>query len=224
MQDVLAETMTLFPGPWIHVGGDEAVKDQWKANAQIQARIKELGLKDEHELQSWFIRQMDTYLTSHGRRLVGWDEILRGRPRAERDGHELARPRRRAGRSARRTRRRADADMRGPISTRISRATRRTSRSPSAASCRSTRSTPGSRCPAALEPEFQKHILGVQGQLWSEYLQTPKQVEYAAYPRLSALAEVGWTPTAQRALDDFMARMAIHLQRLKILDVNLRPL
>ena len=64
----------------------------------------------------------------------------------------------------------------------------------------------------------------MQGQLWSEYLQTPKQVEYAAYPRLSALAEVGWTPTAQRALDDFMARMAIHVQRLKILDVNLRPL
>src|SRR5678815_3640965 len=78
MQDVLAETMALFPSPWIHVGGDEAIKDQWKANAQIQARIKELGLKDEHELQSWFIRQMDTFLSSKGRRLVGWDEILEG--------------------------------------------------------------------------------------------------------------------------------------------------
>ena len=78
--------------------------------------------------------------------------------------------------------------------------------------------------PEALEPEFQTHILGVQGQLWTEYLQNPKQVEYIAYPRLSALAEVGWTPTAQRALDDFMARMASICERLKILDVNFRPL
>ena len=78
--------------------------------------------------------------------------------------------------------------------------------------------------PEGLEPEFQKHILGVQGQLWSEYLQNPKQVEYAAYPRLTALAEVGWTPTAQRTLDAFLSRMATHLQRLKILDVNFRPL
>ena len=78
--------------------------------------------------------------------------------------------------------------------------------------------------PDGLEPEFQKYILGVQGQLWSEYLQNPRQVEYAAYPRLTALAEVGWTPTSQRKLDDFMSRLAVHLQRLKILDVNFRPL
>ena len=71
---------------------------------------------------------------------------------------------------------------------------------------------------------FQQHILGVQGQLWPEYLQSPKQVEYAAYPRLSALAEVGWTPTPRRALDDFTSRLVRHLQRLKILDVNFRPL
>src|SRR5207344_3343783 len=64
MQDVLSETMALFPGPWIHVGGDEAVKTQWKANPKIQAKMKSLDLKTEDELQSWFIRQMDTFLTS----------------------------------------------------------------------------------------------------------------------------------------------------------------
>ena len=78
MQDVLGEVVKLFPGTFIHVGGDEAIKDQWKASPQVQARIKELGLKDEHELQSYFIRRMDSFLTSKGRRLIGWDEILEG--------------------------------------------------------------------------------------------------------------------------------------------------
>jgi hexosaminidase len=78
MQDVLTEVMSLFPGPYIHVGGDEAIKPQWKASPRAQARIKGLGLKDENELQSWFIKQMDSFLTAHGRRLVGWDEILDG--------------------------------------------------------------------------------------------------------------------------------------------------
>lgn len=78
MQDVLSEVVELFPSQFIHVGGDEAIKDQWKASAEVQARLKELGLKDEHELQSYFIRRMDTFLTSKGRRLIGWDEILEG--------------------------------------------------------------------------------------------------------------------------------------------------
>ncbi len=78
MQDVLAEVLTLFPGKFIHIGGDEALKNEWKASPRAQERIRELGLKDEHELQSWFIRQMDTWLTERGRRLIGWDEILEG--------------------------------------------------------------------------------------------------------------------------------------------------
>jgi len=78
MQDVLTEVMELFPSQFIHVGGDEADKALWKTSPRIQERIRELGLKDEHELQSWFIRQMDAFLTAHKRRLVGWDEILEG--------------------------------------------------------------------------------------------------------------------------------------------------
>lgn len=78
MQDVLREVLTLFPSPWIHIGGDEADKKQWKASPAIQARIKSLGLKDEHEMQSWFVRQMDTFLSAQGRRMIGWDEILEG--------------------------------------------------------------------------------------------------------------------------------------------------
>src|SRR5260370_16136762 len=70
--------MEIFPSRYIHVGGDEAQKDQWKASAVIQARMKALGIKDEDGLQSYFIRRIETYLDAHGRRLVGWDEILKG--------------------------------------------------------------------------------------------------------------------------------------------------
>jgi hexosaminidase len=223
MQDVLAETMALFPSPWIHIGGDEAVKNQWMANAEVQAQIKTLGLKSEDELQSWFIRQMDNYLTSHGRRLIGWDEILDGglAPNATvmswrgLDGALAS------------ARSKHDAVLTpGGWTYFDSYQTRDTKNEPLAIGgfLPLEKVYTWEPMPDALEPEFQKYILGVQGQLWSEYLQDPKQVEYAAYPRLTALAEVGWTPTAQRKLDDFMQRIVIHLQRLKILDVNFRPL
>ena len=78
LEDVLSETMALFPGTYIHVGGDEAVKDQWKASPVIQARMRALGLADEDALQSWFIQRIEKFLNAHGRRLIGWDEILQG--------------------------------------------------------------------------------------------------------------------------------------------------
>jgi len=221
MQDVLAETMALFPGPWIHIGGDEAVKNQWKANPQIQARIRELGLKDENELQSWFIRQMDNYLTSHGRRLIGWDEILDGGLALNAtvmswrglDGALAS------------ARSKHDAVLTpGGWTYFDSYQTRDTKSEPLAIGgfVPLEKVYTWEPMPDKLEPEFEKYILGVQGQLWSEYLQDGKQVEYAAYPRLTALSEVGWTPTSQRKLDDFMSRLGVHLRRLRILDVNFR--
>src|SRR5256886_6039350 len=78
LEDVLAEVMGLFPGEYIHVGGDEAVKDQWKASARVQARMRELGVANEEALQGYFTHRMGEYLRAHDRRLVGWDEILEG--------------------------------------------------------------------------------------------------------------------------------------------------
>src|SRR3989442_6288763 len=78
MQDVLTEVLALFPGHWIHTGGDEAPKMQWQASPVAQARIRELGLHSENELQSWLTAQMSQWLASHGRALIGWDEILEG--------------------------------------------------------------------------------------------------------------------------------------------------
>jgi hexosaminidase len=222
MQNVLAEVLELFPGPWIHVGGDEAVKTQWKASAKVQARIAELGLKNEDELQSWFIHQMDTFLTARKRRLIGWDEILEGglAPNATVMSWQGITPAIAAARSGH------DAVMTPTSHTYFDYyQTREQAREPLAIGgfLPLDRVYGWDPMPPALEPEFQKHILGVQGQLWTEYMPHPKAVEYMAFPRLTALAEVAWTAPAQRTFDDFRARLDVHLERLRMLDVNFRP-
>jgi hexosaminidase len=223
MQDVLSEVLTLFPSKFIHVGGDEARKDEWKASPYVQQRIKDLGLKDEHEMQSWFIKKMDAYLTERGRRLIGWDEILEGglAPNATvmswrgiaggieaaRQGHDVVMaPTNYVYFDYYQTKDVANEPLAiggflpldsvylyEPI-------------------------------PKDLEPQYVKHILGAQGQLWAEYFPGPKQAEYMAFPRESALSEVLWSPKEKRNLADFNARLPIHLSRLQILDVNYRPL
>jgi hexosaminidase len=221
MQDVLTEVMALFPGPYIHVGGDEAIKPQWKTSPRAQARIREFGLKDENELQSWFIGQMDSFLTAHGRRLVGWDEILEGglAPNAvvmswrgtaggiaaSRAGHDVVMTP--GSHTYFDHYQSANTDFEPlaiggflPIDTVYS----------------------YEPVPAELEPQFASHILGAQGQVWTEYLEGPKNVEYMAFPRLSALAEVLWTSRERRDFADFNARLPTHLARLDALDVNFR--
>jgi len=223
MQDVLTEVMALFPSPFIHVGGDEAVKPEWKASPRAQQRIRDLGLKDENELQSWFIRQMDAFLTAHGRRLVGWDEILEGglAPNAvvmswrgtnggiaaARAGHDVIMT---PGshtyfdhyQSADQAHEPLAIGGFLPIDTVYS----------------------YEPVPDSLEAQFAPHILGAQGQVWTEYIETPKNVEYMAFPRACALAEVLWTPRARKDFADFSGRLKTHVRRLNVLDVNYRAI
>jgi hexosaminidase len=222
MQNVLGEVLELFSSPWIHVGGDEATKEQWKASAAVQARIAALGLKDEAALQSWFIGQMDTYLTAHGRRLIGWDEILQGGLAANAtvmswQGVNGAVAAARAGHDA----------VLAPNGTTYfdHYQSRDTANEPLAIGgfLPLDQVYNWEPMPPALEPDFQSHILGVQAQLWTEYLPDPKAVEYMAFPRLSALAEVAWSPAAAKNIEDFRARLATHLARLSALNVNFRP-
>ena len=222
MQNVLAEVLALFPGPWIHVGGDEAVKTQWRANPRIQARIKELGLANEEDLQSWFIGRMDAFLSARGRRLIGWDEILEGglAPNAtvmSWRGIEGAIAAARSGHDA--------------VLTPTSHTyfdyyqSANTAAEPLAIGgfLPLDRVYTWEPMPDGLAPEHQAHILGVQGQLWTEYMPTPKHVEYMAYPRLTALAEVAWTAADRREMEDFRVRLTVHLDRLRALDVGFRP-
>ena len=222
-QNVLTEVMSLFPGHWIHIGGDEAPKAQWKASPLAQSRIRELGLKDEDELQSWFTRRMDEFLTAHGRSLIGWDEILQGglAPNATvmswrgMDGGIAAA--------------RAGHDV-------VMAPTARTyfDYYQSADTTREQLAIGGflpldsvyafDPVPPGLGPDEARHILGAQGQVWTEYIPDPKRVEYMAFPRACALAEVLWTPPGEKDYADFRQRLVTHLARLAVLDVNYRAL
>ncbi len=221
MQDVLGEVLDIFPSRFIHIGGDEAEKGKWKASPRIQQRILELGLKNEDELQSWFIRQMDTFLTARGRRLVGWDEILdgglapnatvmswrgiRGGLASARAGHDVV--------MAPNTFTYFDYfQSRDQVGEPIAIGGFLPLDSVYAYD----------PVPADLEARFVHHILGAQGQLWTEYMKDPKKVEYMAYPRMTALAEVVWSPREARDYSNFRGRLETHLRRLEALDVNFR--
>jgi hexosaminidase len=222
LQDVLTEVIALFPGKYVHIGGDEAVKDQWQASPRVQALIRERGLKDEHEMQSWFIHQMDAFLTARGRSLIGWDEILEGglAPNAtvmSWRGMEGGIAAALAGH---------DVVMTPTSNTYFDyyQAQDRT-KEPMAIGGFLPLDTVYAfePVPASLTAEQAAHILGTQGQIWTEYQRTPKNVEYMVFPRLIALAEVAWTPRDLRNFADFKARLARHELRLGVLDVNFRP-
>jgi hexosaminidase len=233
VKDVLTEVMRLFPSKFIHVGGDEAIKPEWKASPRSQERIKALGIppddpadtlhpyRAENELQSWFIRQMDTFLTSHGRRLVGWDEILEGglAPNAVVMSWRGTAGGLAAARAAH------DVVMTPTSHTYFDYyQTRDRDREPLAIGGFLPIDTVYSYepVPAELEPQFRRHILGAQAQIWTEYIEGPKNAEYMAFPRAAALAEIVWTPRERKDFADFMARLEVHGRRLDALDVNFR--
>jgi hexosaminidase len=223
MQDVLSEVLDLFPSPWIHIGGDEAIKDQWKANPAIQARIKELGLKDEHEMQSWFIRQMDTFLTKKGRRMIGWDEILEG---GLAEGATVMSWRGTAGGIAA-AKANHDVVMTPGSHTYFDHYQSRDRAGEPIAiggftpidSAYSFEPVPGE-----LTADQAKHILGAQAQVWTEYILDAKHAEYMTYPRLTALSEGLWSAKERKDFGNFMQRLPEHLKRLDAMDVNYRRL
>lgn len=221
LEDVLTEVMELFPGQYIHVGGDEAVKDEWKASPKIQAQMRKLGIKDEHALQSWFIQRMEKFLSAHGRKLIGWDEILEGglAPNATVmswrgiDGAVAAAT---AGHDAVLAPQPAlyfDNRQNGPNDP-----------SPGRGWVISLEDVyKFDPAPAALQPDQLKHILGVQAPIFTEHMRTEDRVEYMTFPRAAALAEVAWSPAARRDWDDFQARLPAQLQRYDALGIRYAP-
>lgn len=222
-QDVLTEVMEIFPSKFIHVGGDEVDKGPWKRSASAQARMKALGLKNEEELQSWFIRQMDTFLTKKGRRLIGWDEILEG---GLAEGATVMSWRGIQGGIAA-AKARHDVVMAPTTYTYLD-------YYQSQDRSREPRSIGGNLplekvfsfdpIPKELTPEEAKHVLGAQGQLWAEYIPNIKHLEYMAFPRLCAIAEITWSPAEGKSYADFVGRLKTHFDRLNVLDISFRPL
>ena len=195
LEDVLDEVMQLFPSKYIHIGGDECPKVSWKRSSFCQQLMKEKGLKDEHELQSYFIRRIEKYVNSKGRNIIGWDEILEGglAPnasvmswRGEQGGVEAAK------------------QKHNVVMTPEPYMYFNFSQSTHEDSLTYGQYTPVEKVygydpiPKALTGEQSKYILGAQGNLWSEYINNPKVAEYMIFPRMSALSEVLWTPKEQQ--------------------------
>ena len=220
LEDVLTEVMQLFPSQYIHVGGDEVPKTRWKASPIAQDLMRREGLKNEEELQSYFIKRIERFLSAHGRRLIGWDEILEGgiAPEATvmswrgieggiaaaQQGHDVIM---------------SPTDhayldyYQGDPET-------------------EPRAIGGflpldsvyawEPVPNALTPSQASHILGAQGNLWSEHVPTATQAEYMLFPRMLALSEVFWSPKELRNWSSFLARVPAQLTRLDALGVNYR--
>ena len=217
LEDVLDEVMQLFPSKYIHIGGDEAPKSSWKRSAFCQQLIRGEKLKDENQLQDYFTGRIEKYINSKGKKIIGWDEILEGNLaanvtvmswRGEAGGIAAAK---------------LDHDVimapENPLYLNHSQSKNEDSL------------TQGGYnpienvynyepVPKELNEEQAKHILGAQGNMWSEYLENEKKLEYMLFPRLTALSEVLWSPKEKRNWKDFERRLPVTLQKLDSQKIN----
>jgi hexosaminidase len=220
IENVLTEVMALFPDQYLHVGGDEAPKARWRASPDAQAVMRRENLKNEEELQSYFIQRVEKFLNAHGKRLIGWDEILEGglAPQAT-----VMSWRGIAGGIAA-ARQNHDVVMAPNTYTYFDyvQGDRRFEPTPVGRYLPLDTVYSYEPIPDSLSADEARHILGVQGQLWTEYMPTTDKVEYMAYPRALALAEVGWSPKSARDWNSFRARLLPRLFALDRLDVNYR--
>jgi hexosaminidase len=217
LDNVLDEVMALFPGQYIHVGGDEAVKDQWKASPQVQVRMRALGVTSEEGLQSYFMQRIEQHLSAHGRSLIGWDEIVDGGLPAQATvmswrGIEGALKAASAGHDT----------VLAPDPTLYF--NNRYEAGPDEPPGRGRvvsleevyRFEP---VPKALKPGDALHVLGLQANLWSEYMRTQEQLGYLAFPRAAAVAEIGWSLPARRSWEGFQTRLPVQLARYRALKI-----
>jgi len=221
LEDVLDETISLFPdSPYIHIGGDEVLKDYWKESAYVQELKKRENLKDEHEVQSYFIRRIEKFVNSKGKKIIGWDEILEGgiAPNATimswrgmKGGIEAAK---------------AKHDV---IMTPTDFAYLDYGQGdPAYEPLNIGGYLPLEKVysfdpvPKELNAEEAKYVIGGQGNIWTEYLETPSAVEYMAFPRMLAIAESVWSTPENKNFDDFQRRLISQFARLDARQVNYR--
>lgn len=206
LEDVLTEVINLFPSKYIHIGGDEAPKDRWKNCPKCQQRIKDEGLADEHELQSYFVKRIEKFINSKGKKIIGWDEILEGGLAPEATVQSWR-------------------GIKGAIE--------------AAKQGHDVIVSPTSNCyfdypvdvtdlqkvysfdpvPTELTEQERKHVLGSEGNMWSEYA-PQKLIDDRLFPRMLALSEVVWTYPKERNYEEFLQRVQKHYDRLDLLGVN----
>ncbi|MGC6284942.1 MAG: beta-N-acetylhexosaminidase [Polaribacter sp.] len=218
LEDVIDEVVDLFPGKYIHIGGDEAPKTRWKNCKHCQNLIKKEGLKDEHELQSYFITRMEKYINSKGKQIIGWDEILEGglapnatvmswrgtsgAVEAAREHHNVILT---PGSHCYFDHYQSDNENEPLAIGGFLPLEKVYSFEP---------------IPKELTKEESKYVLGAQGNLWTEYITRPEKAEYMAFPRAIALSEVVWSKKEDKQYADFVSRLEEFNKRLDAMNVN----
>ena len=218
LEDVIDEVVALFPGKYIHIGGDEAPKTNWKNCEYCQKLIKKEGLKDEHGLQSYFIARMEKYINTKGKQIIGWDEILEGglapnatvmswrgtsgAVQAAKEGHDVI--------------------LTPGSHCYFDHYQSENENEPLAIGgfLPLEKVYHFNPIPEGLTDKEATYVLGAQGNVWTEYMQTEKQVEYMAYPRAVALSEVLWSSPEHKNYSDFINRLEQYQKRLDLLEVN----
>jgi len=217
LENILAEVLEMFPGQYIHIGGDEAVKYQWEASPQVQAYIRELGLKDEEALQSHMLKRLEKYLEDHGRKLIGWDEIIegglppqatvmswrgiQGGIEAATHGHDVVMA---PGNTLYLDFLQTNLPDEPPGRPKFTSMQRVYAFDP---------------VPSELTAAQRKHVIGVQANMWTEHTRSEEHLKHNVFPRLAALSEIAWTPLQNKSYDDFLARLPAQLQRYKALGI-----
>lgn len=218
LQDVLSEVADLFPGKYIHIGGDECPKTRWEQCPLCRQRIREEKLADEHELQSYFIRRMEKHLFSIGKEIIGWDEILEGglAPGAtvmSWRGTE-------GGIAAARQKHRVIMTPNNFVYLDYYQCEPEGQPLSIGGYLPLEKVYSFNPVPAELSTDEQKYITGVQGNVWTEYISVPEHLEYMVFPRAFAIAETGWTPARLKNFEDFLVRLGTLTNRYDIMGIN----
>lgn len=217
LQNVIDEVIPLFPSNYFHIGGDECPKTHWKICTRCQQRMKELGLKDEHKLQSWFVQRIEKYLNSKGKTLIGWDEILEGglAPnaivmswRGEAGGIEAAKQKHQVIMTPGKPVYFDHSQSKNEDSVTIG------GYNPIEAVYAYD------PVPKELNEEEGKYVLGAQANVWTEYMNNTKKIEYMIFPRMAALSEVLWSKKENKSWDDFEKRLPVQMKRYEMMGLN----
>lgn len=221
LKEVLNEVIALFPGDYIHIGGDEAKKTQWESSERVQQLLKKRGLTNMHEMQSWFIEQINNHLIAKGKQLIGWDEILEGGLpkgatvmswRGDKGGIAAAKKGHKA----------VMANNKYTYFNRYQSQDKENEPFAHGGFISLEKAYTFNPIPEQLSATEVKFIIGAQGQLWSEYITTNDYMEYMMFPRVCALSEVVWSDDKHQNYQAFLKRLEKHLIRLKHLNVKYR--